>query len=113
MLDSETNPSVNSRTEDRRRKREKLKEKISQSSTSRVTYEDRLKTIHSRNSPDVLSRDGTNGPGPSTRKGSRKVELNHPRRSYAEAVKAGGPGTQDEVANKTRSVQCGARIRNR
>ena len=105
VLESKTIQDKNKRTDDRHRAREKLKEKISQSSINRVTYEGQLEAIHSRSARRIPSRVHMNGPGCSTRKGGGKVEPTQTRRSYAEAVKSGTAMLRDKVVNSTRSVR--------
>ena len=103
MLDSKTIQVPNERASDRRRAREKLREKVSQSSTNRVTYEKQLKAIHSRSSRQVPSRAHMDGPGCSTRKSGGSVEQSGIKRSYAEAVRSGTFLSKKKVGNPARS----------
>ena len=113
LLESETKSGKDKRTDDRRRARMKLKEKLSQVSTSRVTYKDRIAAIQLPSSRDIQEPDPSSDPESYTRKVERELEPGSARMSYAEAVKAGRTSNQDEVVEKTNSAGKRSDIRNR
>ena len=113
VLESETKSGKDKRTDDRRRTRIKLKEKLSQVSTSRVTYKDRIAAIRLPSSRNIQERDPSDDPASSTRKVKRELEPGSTRMSYAEAVKAGRSSSQDEVVEQTNSAGKRSDIRNR
>ena len=113
MLESETKSRKDKWTNDRPQARTKLKEKLSQVSTSRVTYKDRIAAIRLPSSRNIQEHDRSGNPESSTRKVKRELEPGSTRMSYAEAVKAGRSSSQDEVVEQTNSAGKRSNIRNR